>query len=575
MEMIFKELFIFSPREKRARKITLERGVNIITSSKIDGANRGKSIVVRSLYHTLGAEAFFESNFDAKNKVFVLHFEVDSSEYYMFRAADLFKVFDAKKRLLFVSTSTHDLSCQLRNITGFGVELPNRDKNELEITPPVYNYLPFYLDQDHYCGSQFESFKNLRQYKDFKETVLLCHFGVFSTDYFGLVRDREQADLKKTELENRLKVLGEILKDVDGKLDGKGYSKDLQALERDVALHQKTYSETVRRLAESRNHLVAWRNELFDLEETIGGLVSLDQENESAIKSLHDHHCPECGSFLKMPISLKSRRYNLADDIVGLKTDMQKAMVNIKAKIADEEHHYAELLEILRQYERSMKLNAAEINDILRFKGLCEVRNDVAEDLRATRDNLESVLSVLSELAKKIKEVSKRKKSIENRYYETLVQAKSRFGLDEIDAEQFKSLKRSFTASGSDRCIATIIWHCAIIQLRSEFNPSAIKFPVVFDSPNNVETDDEKTEALIQYLFENANLSGQFIISGIGFDTDEFKNKMEGPMNVIVLKNAQYHLLCEEDYLNCRELLDDFCNAGLMQCIESADTTTT
>ena len=564
MEMIFKELFIFSPREKRARRIALERGVNVITSSKTDGANRGKSIVVRSLYHALGAEAFFESNFDAKNKVFVLHFEVDSTGYYIFRAADLFKVFDAEKRLLFVSTSAHDLSCQLRNITGFGVELPNRDKNELEITPPVYSYLPFYLDQDHYSGSQFESFKNLRQYKDFKEAVLLCHFGVFTTDYFELVRDREHADSKKDELENRLKVLEAILKDVDSKLDGKGYSKDLEALKRDVALHQRTYSETVNRLGESRNHLIAWRNELLDLEEAIGGLVSLDRENESAIKSLHGNHCPECGSFLEKPISLKSRRYNLAEDIVGLKTDLQKTIVDIKAKIAAEEHHYAELLNILRHYENSMKLNTTEIDDILRFKGFCEVRNSVAEELRATSANLESVLSVLSDLSKKIKEVSKRKKSIENRYYEMLIQAKSRFGLDEINAEQFKSLKRVFAASGSDRCIATIIWHCAIIQLRNEFNPSAIKFPVVFDSPNNVESDDEKTGALLKYLLENSELSMQFIFSGIGFDTDEFRAKFEKPMNVIILSNEQYHLLCQEDFMKYRELLDAFCNAGVL-----------
>ena len=277
-----------------------------------------------------------------------------------------------------------------------------------------------------------------------------------------------------------------------------------------------------------------------------------------------DHHCPECGSFLEKPILFKSRRYNLAEDIVGIKTDIQRSIVDIKAKIAAEEHHYAELLDILRQYESSLKLNTTEIDDILKFKGLCEVRNGVSEEFRATLANLERVLSVLSDLTKKIKAVNKRKKNIENRYYEMLIQAKAQFGLNEINTEQFKSLKRTFSASGSDRCIATIIWHCVIIQLRNEFNPSAIKFPVVFDSPNNVESDDEKTEALLKYLLENSELSMQFIFSGIGFDTNEFMAKFEKPMNVIILSNEQYHLLCEEDFMKYRELLDAFCNAGVL-----------
>ncbi len=564
MRMVFKELFLFSPREKRARRIAFERGLNIVTSSKVDGTKRGKSVVMRSLFHSLGAETFLESRFETQNKVFILHFEVDSVGYYIYRTDDLFKVFDESRQLLFTSTRSRDLAEKLSRITRFCVQLPSRSHEKLEITPPAYNYLPFFIDQDHYNGSNFESFDNLGQYSNFKEKVLLYHFGIHTAEYFDLVRTKEQIEETKNKLENRIKVLSEILKDIDGKLNGCGYSKDLEALKRDVGQYQKKYSEVVRNLNQSRAHLIAFRNALYDYETAVMEISKFERKNESAIRCLHVHKCPECGSELDMPVSLKSRRYNLAEDILGVKSDIQTSMIELRDKIEKEEHHYRGLLEVLHKYELSMKIGTAEIDDVLRFKGLCEVRESMAEEFRIVQSELEKSAIELSDLLKRIKVFNDRKKIIADRYYEMLVQAKARIGLDEIDSESFKKLSNHFGASGSNKCIATIAWHFAIIQLRNEFNSEAIQFPIVFDSPNNVETDDEKTDILIKYLFDNSGLSAQFIFSGIGFDSDEFRTKTDKPTNIIVLSNEQYHLLLEEDYIEYHELLDTFCNAGLL-----------
>lgn len=62
MRMLFKELFIFSPSEKIAKKIDFSDGVNIITSSQEDGTDRGKSVIMRSLYHTMGAKHVLKLN---------------------------------------------------------------------------------------------------------------------------------------------------------------------------------------------------------------------------------------------------------------------------------------------------------------------------------------------------------------------------------------------------------------------------------------------------------------------------------------------------------------------------------
>ena len=76
-KMIFKKLYIFSIPEKKARAITFEEGKNIITSSAIDGTDRGKSVIMKSLYHTMGADCFFDDKWDDSNKTYIVNFAVD------------------------------------------------------------------------------------------------------------------------------------------------------------------------------------------------------------------------------------------------------------------------------------------------------------------------------------------------------------------------------------------------------------------------------------------------------------------------------------------------------------------
>jgi hypothetical protein len=133
---------------------------------------------------------------------------------------------------------------------------------------------------------------------------------------------------------------------------------------------------------------------------------------------------------------------------------------------------------------------------------------------------------------------------------------KNRFGLEGIDPKSFANIKRIFSADGSNNPISTIIWYVNLIQLKHEFNPGAIDFPVVFDSPNNAETDDEKRIRIYKYICERITIN-QLIVSGIGFSDEVSCAHFD---KVITLTNNKYELLCEDDYANCAELLYELNN---------------
>jgi hypothetical protein len=252
----------------------------------------------------------------------------------------------------------------------------------------------------------------------------------------------------------------------------------------------------------------------------------------------------------------------MADDVITVENSIQVSIHKIEDDIAQEEAKYKQLLSRLHAYEESLRINTSEINDIVRYKGMCEVREDVALEYSSIQQEVGKSRRILDEIQSSIKKYNENKKQINDSYYQLLIDAKNRFGLDEIPDEKFKSVLSNFSASGSDKCIATVIWYLTIIKLRNMFNPNAIRFPIVFDSPNNVENDDEKTNELIGYLLENSRLSPQFIMSGIGFDNDIFKTALAGA-NIIWLTTPRFQFLQKDQYEMYYPLLSEFCNAGL------------
>lgn len=558
MRLVFKELYIFAPSEKKAKKVEFTDGINVITSSQEDGTDRGKSVIMRSLYHTMGAEACFEKNWASRDKVYVLKVDIAGEEYYMYRSADLFKFFDAEKKVLFTSVSSRELSENLSKYTNFAVQLPNRSE-KLEITPPAYNYLPFYLDQDHYDGNNYSSFNRLGQYASFRENVLFYHLGAYNQEYFELVRSKDEIKERQVGNESQLEILKAMLDELDRKLAGTSISSSYEALKKDVAMYQKEYSSVLDKLSKSKKKLIALRNHLYETEQMLKEIESVSKESEKKIKKLRGHRCPECGSELTDTIHLKSKQYNLIEDAVLIKNDLQISLLEHQHQIEKEESVYIELLEQMALYEEKLKINNAQVDDVLKHKGLSELRDEVVTELTDIIEKIEDDEDELKKIATQIKTYGEKKKKIEELYYEYMMAARTCFGLNELSPDCFKKLTNSVNASGSNKNIATIVWYITILELRKLFNGNAIEFPVVFDSLNNVETDNEKKFGLVQYVADKCG-DGQLILSLLGFNKEDIKTDKQ--INVITLTNEKYKLLDLESYELYQEFLEELCDAS-------------
>ena len=491
-------------------------------------------------------------------KVYLLKIAIDDREYYVYRSADLFKFFSADKKLLFTSVNSRELSKKLKQYTNFAVQLPNRSE-KLEITPPAYNYLPFYLDQDHYEGNSYASFNKLGQYTGFRENVLFYHLGAYTEEYFELVHNRDEIKGRITESESQLKILMAMLEGLDKKLAGASVSSSYEAMKKDVAMYQKEYSAVLDKLSKSKKKLIDLRNRLYEAEQMLKEIESVSFESKKKIKKLRGHKCPECGTELTDTIHLKSKHYNLIEDAILIKNDLQTSLLEYQRQIEKEEKAYREILKQMSVYEEKIKINNEQADDVLRQKGLSELRDEVVSEKMEMVDAIEAAEVELKNIGSKITAYGEKKKKIEEQYYEHMIAARTRFGLNELSPDSFKKLTHSVNASGSNKNIATIVWYIAILDLRKMFNKDAIEFPVVFDSLNNVETDNEKRYALVQYVTDKCG-AGQLILSLLGFNKDDIETG--SPINIITLANEKYNLLDEETYKIYKEFLETLCNAS-------------
>jgi len=161
---------------------------------------------------------------------------------------------------------------------------------------------------------------------------------------------------------------------------------------------------------------------------------------------------------------LKIKHYNVTDDILLLRSDRMISLNEADREIARQEQYYKEWLAKLTEYEKSLNLQSQEINDVLRHKGFVEIKDNLGKDLQEIKRLLSEYYSELKEIKRKLKEYAEKKEAINNKYKQLMLNDTLRFGLEEIEASSLEKITNTFTADGSNRPVATVIWYMNLIN---------------------------------------------------------------------------------------------------------------
>ncbi|WP_211327976.1 hypothetical protein [Otariodibacter oris] len=497
------------------------------------------------------------------NKVYLLEFFVDDSKYFIYRYRKIFKVFDSSLTILFQTLSRIELSKYLGEIWNFEIFLPNRNTDILEIAPLAYTYVMNFIDQDHYEGTNFNSFKNLGQYKNFKLDVIYAQLGIYNKKYFNYIKNKQNLVEEINKSKSLYDKANEMQIKISSLLENIVVPENIEELNIELTIRSEEYNVILKSMNKLRYELTNLRNERNELMIALNQINRFKHNKEQEIKIiLNDNICPECYSKLNDTIGLRSKRYNLIEDSQYISDSIFEDIEKIKESISEKESSYKELSIKLELYTEKFSVTKKEIKNYASYMGLNELYNSLNIE-RVNELNIQNNINdKIVNIKKELDRISENKQDINKEYYNMIDAEVLKFGLNELDDSQYKSINRVFCASGSNKPISTVIWYFVLNVLKKYFNKSSLQLPMVLDSPKNAEMDIDKDQALTNYILENSDNYSQLIFSSIGLE--KFELVHNDKINVIELKNEKYHLLNAKVFKENEELLDNILNAQLI-----------
>ena len=215
-------------------------------------------------------------------------------------------------------------------------------------------------------------------------------------------------------------------------------------------------------------------------------------------------------------------------------------------KISDKMNEYKSVLDKLDFIKNRINIKQGTVRDIVKKEGLLQVREEINKDKLVDLSELDTITKNLKSNRKELTKYNNRSKQLDDDYLKLIDDYKVKYSLKELDNMNISSVCSSVELHGSSKCLITVIWFSILLQLKDKYNPNAIKFPRVFDSPNNIEADDQTLEAVMDFLLLNKNMNNQLIVSTLGFE--KIKHRYSEDINIIELDNEKYKLLNENDY---------------------------
>ena len=530
-KLIIDELYIFSLEKKMAKKINFVSGCNIITSNKENGNDRGKSSIMKSIYYSLGADTIFTTKWKEDCKCYLLKFYINEKKYTIYRYVDIFKIYNENSKKIFETNDRNKLGEFFKTEFGFYTFLPKRTVKIHEVTPPVFNFLINFTDQTKMQCTEFKSFDKLTQYESgYKEKILWQYMGLYKDGYFDLKSKKDIIEKNKRDLERKNKLNENLITMINTNIDNQEYSISYENLLLDLERNKSEYLQITKKMISLKKKLIKIRNQKEDILLELKGIKhtrSLTEENKSSL--------------------CQDELFNEIGNLILLKNNLTNCITRLDKEIMNDEEKYKELINILQSYEKKLGIDNIEINNIIEYKGLISLREKIIEDITSTTADINITKISLQDINKQLKEDKEKKEKINSKYFELMMSDRKNLNLiTEINESLIKSIENNYNVGGSNIPLGTIMYIVNLLKLKLEFNPDSFIYPVLFDSPNNTESDFEKKDMLYKYIFKNIDKNTQYIISGIGIDKYESKDiKFD---KIINLSNDKYNLLNKKDY---------------------------
>lgn len=531
------KITIISDILKSANQFEFGKVLTIITAND---NSVGKSTLAKMILWNFGCTPSFASDWKKYDCTSILDFNIDDTPFTIVRYKNSIRLFKNNQLINHYEKITGQFSSDFASLVGFDVLLPKKNTFTLEIPPPAYYFLPFYIDQKRSWATPWNSFENLQQYSNWKKPVLAFHCGLLNKEHFNF--DKKIYSLKQDTVTIREKITNisnaqniffeEIINNTTTS------SNNDESDERYLFINQEIDSFENKKsslLAQKKSLLIdiAETNSQIKLSQSV--INELEEDYSFAVEHFDDGliECPTCGTLHEN--SITSRSEFLVDKTIAenqytkLSLQLDKLIIDqheIDKDIKNTTYHLNNLYDQLSQLS-SVQADNFTINTITTkvnsFTNEKEIEIKNKEDLEKTQKIKKNGL--LS---------NKQKKEIKENFVTTFTNYVTSLRVN-INTETITSpfdYKKIYEIGGAAEDTRAILAYYLAFYEHVKGNSTEVIPPFIIDTPNQHEQSKTNYQRILNAIQKISLDDSQYILCA-----------MENPALIDLKKEGKHHFI--------------------------------
>ena len=546
MNLIIRAITMVDLKNKEAKRVFFSSGKNLLTSIR---NHLGKSVIMKSLYYTLGAEVYYSAPIKRLNLLTYIDFILKNHDYRIARLKNSFVIY-CDNNLLGVYPSVGTFEDKLCQLFELEINLVGKDESGTIVKcPPAFYYMPYYIDQENGWSPHSFSFDKLTQFDmPQRKNSYFFHLGALDANYVEVSKRQKTNERQISALEKDNEKYLTVIEILQAGLDDTQMSFDTNSLEAAIARRQAETKKLLAEITRIRTDLVETEDELVQLTHDKEILTKYIKKKIPEPKTIEDEviECPRCGMMFQHSLAHRLEKAYLIESLHDDYTSLTEKQGQLERKINKLKLKFNSKQSMLLDYEKSLSADREVYSTYVKSKATAQLLKEYHEHVGDNCAEIERLRKDNGEIRNLLQEYTSEKKTVNSSYTSNLSNLFSNLDIPPDQIEDEIEPGSSLVVSGAYGPRCKIAQMLAFVQTKRAVAPDMITFPLVIDSPNALEQDSEHLDSVIRMLLTWDKTDNQIIVASIqGKDTA----KAIPDVKIITLDNPKNHLFNSDEYI--------------------------
>ncbi|MGM3216387.1 hypothetical protein ACSQ5K_14180 [Pseudomonas sp. PhalM4] len=532
MENLYiKRLTLISDTDKSANQFEFSKRYNLITAND---NSHGKSTLAKMIVWAFGCSPSLDHVWLGLNCKVLLEFEIGAKRHKVARFGNSMYLSLDGEAFVCYPKITGEYSSEIQKVLGFEVLLPNKEnKNKLEVPPPSYYFLPFYVDQRRSWVKLWDSFENLQQYSAWQSVVIRFHAGYLTSQHFAYEQKIAENRIEMLPIAEEVKRIDSAVETiaqyapqeyVDFAIDEEEFAQLTQEVEIELSELQQAQEINLRTIAElqvdrqyleSQLQLVSEASKELELDYKF----SVERIDGDSIS------CPLCGTVHDNSLASRTSILTDKDDAIrqgeAIADKLSKLYKKISVVRVESESISARIGEINSKYSSEASSNTKPISLLS-----CIAAKSVEKIVSGSRAGKVVEIEALEGRERQLKKdqrslIEKEKKTTLDESFTGLlgryVIKLNAVGVNLSSVKSPLDYNKIFGGGAAEAARGGLAYYMAFINHIYKHGME-VKAPFIIDTPNQQEQTHVNYDRIIKMLMDETPASAQIFLGAMNSD---------------------------------------------------------